>query len=56
MLGPERVQQLRQRRKIHDNHEYARVYAERDAAVAWGVQVVVDDTNPDHFQKIIIPE
>ena len=35
---------------------YARVTAERAAAVAQGVQVVVDDTKPDHYQKILIPD
>jgi hypothetical protein len=55
-LGPERVQGLLQQREIADNRVYARVTMERDAAVARGVQVVVDDTKPDHYQKIIIPD
>jgi hypothetical protein len=29
---------------------------ERAAAVTRGVQVVVDDIKPDHYQKIIIPD
>jgi hypothetical protein len=56
MIGPERMQELYEHREIRDNRVYARVYAERDAAVARGVQVVVDDTQPDHYQKMIIPE
>jgi hypothetical protein len=56
MLGAERVQELYERREIRNNRVYARVYAKRDAAVARGVQVVVDDTLPDHYQKMIIPE
>ena len=56
MLGPERVVELRQQREIADNRVYVRVTAERAAAVARHVQVVVDDTNPDHYQKILIPD
>jgi hypothetical protein len=56
MLGRERVEELRQQREIADNQVYARVTAERAAAVAQGVQVVVDDTKPDHYQKIHIPD
>jgi hypothetical protein len=56
-LGPEHgVQELLHRRLILDNRVYARVAAERAAAVARGVQVVVDDTRPDHYQKIRISE
>ena len=56
MLGPERVKELRQQREIAYSQVYARVIAERAAAAAQGVQVVVDDTKPDHYQKILIPD
>jgi hypothetical protein len=56
MLGPERVEELRQQREMMDNHVYARVTAERAAANARRVQVVVDDTKPDHYQTIVIPD
>jgi hypothetical protein len=56
MLGPERVEELRQWREIADNRVYARVTAEIAAAVARRVQVVVDDTKPDHYQKMLIPD
>ena len=47
---------LLQQREIADKRVYARVTMERDAAVAQGVQVVVDDTRADHYQKILIPD
>jgi hypothetical protein len=56
MLGRVRVAELLQQREIVDNRVYARVTAERAAAVAWGVHVVVDDTKPDHYQKMLVPD
>ena len=56
MLGPEGVEELLHRREIAKNRVYARVTAERAAAVARGVQVVVDDTKPEHYKKILIPD
>jgi hypothetical protein len=50
MLRPERVKELRQRRKVTDNQAYARVTAGIAAAVAWRAQVVGDDTKPGHYQ------
>jgi hypothetical protein len=35
---------------------YAHVTAERAAAVVRGVQVVVDNTKPDHYQKMLVPD
>ncbi len=55
-LGPERVAVLLQQRAIADNEVYTQVTEERAAAVARGVQVVVDDTRADHYQKILIPD
>jgi hypothetical protein len=56
MLGPERVEELRQREEVADRRVYARVTAERAEAVSRRVQVVVDDTKPEHYQKILIPD
>jgi hypothetical protein len=56
MLGPERAEELRQWKENADNRVYARVTAEIAAAEARCVQVVVDDTKPDHYQKMLIPD
>ncbi len=56
MLGPRRAEELRHRRELSDNRCYARVMGERAEAVARGVQVVVDDTKPDHYQARCIPD
>jgi hypothetical protein len=46
------------RRRLEEEHArvYNRVAAERAEAVARGVSVVVDDTRPDHYQEIHIPD
>jgi hypothetical protein len=56
MIGRVRVAELLQQKEIADNRVYARVTAGRAAAVARGAQVVVDDTKPDHYQKMLVPD
>ena len=55
-FGPEGLQQQQQRQVERDERVRARVYAERAWAVSLGVQVVVDETRPDHYTLAELPD
>ena len=56
MLSPEEREEEEARRRRASAHACARVHAERDEACRRGVNVVIDETRPDHFIEVIIHE
>jgi hypothetical protein len=55
-LGPDGTNELFRRIEAANNLVYERVEAERADATTRGVQVVLDDTKPDHFLELRRPD
>jgi hypothetical protein len=55
-FGPEGLEAQRERENVRAELTRARVHAERVGAVARGVQVVVDETRPDHYHLVDFPD
>ena len=54
LLGPQIIAELQRHMEEEDCIVYRRVTAERAEAVTRGVQLVVDETRPDHYMEIQI--